>query len=78
MVQFFKGIIEKDIREMLDKDNPLINWIFERLKGFTIATEPEHCGGLLKSNKFLNLISEIYFSPELFAPNSNWKWKPKY
>ncbi len=74
----FTYLKEKEIREMLDKDNPLINWVFERLKGFTIATEPEHCGGLLKSNKFLNLISEIYFSPELFAPNCNWKWKPKY
>lgn len=74
----FTYMKEKEIREMLDKDNPLINWVFERLKGLTIATEPEHCGGLLKSNKFLNLISEIYFSPELFAPNCNWKWKPKY
>ncbi|TQI69638.1 hypothetical protein JM79_0520 [Gramella sp. Hel_I_59] len=76
----FKFTYLKDdaIRTMLDKNNPLIKWIFERIKGFTIAIEPEHCGGLLKSNKFLDLISDIYFSPELFAPKSNWKWKPRY
>tara|TARA_Y100000815_G_C13327850_1_gene494822 strand:+ start:95 stop:889 length:795 start_codon:yes stop_codon:yes gene_type:complete len=74
----FTYLQEKEIRTMLDKDNPLINWVFERLKGFTIATEPEHCGGLLQSNRFLNLISEIYFMPELFAPNCKWKWKPDY
>jgi len=74
----FTYLQEQEIRTMLDKDNPLIHWIFERLKGFTIATEPEHCGGLLRSNKFLDLISEIYFNPELFSPKCNWKWKPKY
>lgn len=74
----FTYLQEEQIRTMLDKDNPLVNWLFERLKGFTIATEPEHCGGLLKSNKFLDLISDIYFNPELFAPKCNWKWKPRY
>ena len=69
---------DDEIRKMLNKENPLINWVFERIKGFTIATEPEHCGGLLRSNKFLDLISDIYFSPELFAPKCNWKWKPRY
>ena len=58
---------------MLDKDSPLINWVFERLKGITIATEQEPCGGLLKSNRFLNLISETYFEPELFAPDCKWR-----
>ena len=74
----FTYLQEQEIRAMLDKDHPLISWIFERIKGFTIATEPEHCGGLLKSNKFLDLISDIYFNPELFAQKCNWKWKPKY
>jgi hypothetical protein len=71
----FTYLKEEEIKKMLYKDNPLIKWIFERLKGITIATEPEHCGGLLKSNMFLNLISEIYFEPELFSPNCSWKYK---
>lgn len=74
----FTYLQEAEIRTLLDKDNSLIHWIFERLKGFTIATEPKHCGGLLRSNKYLDLISDIYFNPELFAPKCNWKWKPKY
>lgn len=69
----FTYLKEEEIKKMLDKDNPLIQWIFERLKGITIATEPEHCGGLLKSNKFLNLISETYFESELFSPDCSWK-----
>ena len=73
----FTYLKEKEIREMLDGDHPVINWIFQRLQGFTIATEPEHCGGLLKSNKFLDLISDIYFTPGLFAPKCNWKWKQR-
>lgn len=41
-----------------------INPIFSRLQGFTIAIEPEHCGGLLKSNKFLDKINDLCFDPE--------------
>lgn len=72
----FTYLQDEEIRKMLNNNNnPLVNWVFERLKGFTIATEPEHCGGLLQSNRFLNLISETYFEPELFAPNCKWKWQ---
>ena len=72
----FTYLEKNDIENILNYKRPLINWIFERLTGFTIATEPKHCGGLLKSHKFLNMISESYFTPELFAPSCNWKWKP--
>lgn len=72
----FTYLEKNDIKNILNHERPLINWVFERLTGLTIATEPKHCGGLLKSNKFLNMISESYFTPELFAPSCNWKWKP--
>lgn len=58
---------EKIIREMLNYNHPLMEWIFQRLQGITIATEPEHTGGLLKSNKLLNLINDIWFQPSLFT-----------
>jgi len=73
----FTYIEDESIQKMLHYERPLMNWIFNRLQGFTIATEPEHCGGLLKSNKFLNTINELYFDPELFSPDCNWKWKSK-
>jgi hypothetical protein len=64
---------DNSIKEMLNYDNPLIQWIFQRLQGITIATEPEHTGGLLKSNKLLNLINNIWFKPPLFTSRPG-KW----
>lgn len=60
---------------ILSLERPLINWIFNRLSGFTIATEPEHCGGLLKSNEILDIINTIYFKPDLFMDGCDWKHK---
>lgn len=71
----FTYIEEDRIQEMLCCERNLMRWIFDKLQGFTIATEPEHCGGLLKSNKFLGLINQLYFKPEIFSPKANWKWK---
>jgi hypothetical protein len=56
-----------DIHHLLQPDRPAINWIFERLAGFTIALEPEHCGGLLKSNQLLDTLDKLYFKPGLFS-----------
>jgi hypothetical protein len=55
------------IKKMLSVDRPLISWIFERLWGFTIALEPEFTGGLLKSQAYLKLIDQLYFSPSLLT-----------
>ncbi|MFD2562942.1 hypothetical protein [Aquimarina rubra] len=73
----FTYLKNNEIEDILNYKRPLLNWIFNRLLGFTIATEPEHCGGLLKSNQFLNMINKAYFEPELFSPNCTWKWKNK-
>lgn len=70
----FTYLKKAEIEDMLKVDRPLINWIFERLCGITIATEPEHTGGLLRSNKLLDIIDRIYFKPSLFSNyGSNWK-----
>jgi hypothetical protein len=74
----FSYLSDELIIEMLKIDRPLINWTFNRLNGITIATEPEHCGGLLKSNQLLNLVNDIYFEPSLFSPFPklcNWRHK---
>lgn len=63
----------EEISTMLAADAPLMNWVFERLAGFTLATEPEHCGGLLKSNELLDTIDRLYFKPGLLSKNCNWK-----
>lgn len=81
----FTYLSDNAIREMLEIERPLIQWIFQRLQGFTIATEPEHTGGLLRSNKYLALISKLYFTPALFANygeqwkrSCRWKHLPEY
>jgi hypothetical protein len=55
------------IKKMLGIERPLISWIFQRLWGITIALEPEFTGGLMKSQSYLNLIDQLYFSPSLFT-----------
>lgn len=55
-----------DVHKLLSANNPTISWIFKRLAGITIATEPEFCGGLKKSNYFLRIIEDLYFTPSLF------------
>ena len=73
----FTYLTDEEFSEILSIDRPLINWIFERLVGITIATEPEHCGGLLKSNLFLAKISQLYFEPDIFTQDCDWKHKSK-
>lgn len=70
-------VSDEEFNKMLSIERPLINWIFERIEGITIATEPEHCGGLLKSNLFLEKISRLYFTPEIFTQDCDWKHKKK-
>lgn len=62
-----------EIDRLLAVDTPLMSWVFERLAGFTIATEPEYCGGLIKSNELLDIVNKLYFKPGLLSKNCNWK-----
>ena len=71
----FTYMTKQQIVNMLSVDTPFIQWIFKRLAGLTIATEPEHCGGLLKSNKLLDTINKIYFKPDIFTENCDWRHK---
>ncbi len=69
-------LTENEAFEILNTNRPLIDWVFKRLEGFTIATEPEHCGGLFASNKLLDMINGLYFDSSLFVPQKS-KWKHK-
>lgn len=73
--QHFTYLTDGEIERILSPNTPLMKWIFERLEGMTIATEPECTGGLLKSNELLAKINALYFSPDLFTWHCNWKWK---
>lgn len=75
---------QSEIKRILNPETPLISWVFERLEGITIAKEPEHTGGLLKSNRLLDLINGCWFKPSLFVSypgdwdrNTDWKYIKK-
>ncbi|MDB5012825.1 MAG: hypothetical protein JWQ25_1027 [Daejeonella sp.] len=57
---------KSDVQILFSVQNPTIAWILKRMAGLTIATEPEFCGGLKKSNFYLKIIEELYFTPSLF------------
>ncbi len=71
----FTYVEDELIYSMLSIESPLIAWIFKRIEGFTIATEPEHAGGLLASNRLLERINNIYFQPDIFTRECDWKHK---
>ena len=62
-----------EIQALFDAQQPLMSWVYQRLSGFTIATEPEYCGGLAKSNELLDTMTSILFKPGLFEKNCGWK-----
>ena len=61
------------IRALFDAEQPWLSWVYQRLAGFTIATEPEYCGGLTKSNELFDTLTSILFKPGLFEKNCNWR-----
>jgi len=69
----FTYLPDETIKNYLSPERPLIKWIFERMAGFTIAMEPEHTGGFLKSCRYLSLIDHLYFKPGLFSHRCNWR-----
>ncbi len=62
-----------DIVSILDPNTDFMKWIFERMSGMTIATEPKYCGGLLNSNKIYDILDTTLFDPQLFSQQAEWK-----
>lgn len=64
---------DNDILSLIDIDSELMQWIFKRMEGMTIATEPKWCGGLRNSNHIYELIDNALFDFQLFSKNTKWK-----
>jgi len=64
---------EKNIITLLNPDSEMMKWIFERMSGMTIATEPEFCGGMSNSNKIYSIVDNIFFNPQLLSKHAKWK-----
>lgn len=69
------GIVElkcDDITALLHPNSDLMEWLFQRMEGMTIATEPEFCGGLSNSNKIFNTLDVTLFNSSLFGKSVTW------
>lgn len=69
----YKYMKDFEIRNMLSYDNILMQWIFKRLQGITIALEPKYTGGMSKSLKYLSLIEKLWFDKPLGNFHIQWK-----
>ena len=71
--QQFSYMSDKTIKELFNPRSPVMSWILSRIAGFTIALEPEHCGGLQRSMKYLSLLENTLFTGSIFNDEVEWK-----
>ncbi len=69
----FTYMTDIEIKNIFSPNSDFMKWIFERMCGFTIAIEPEHTGGILKSSEYLKLLNSIFFEGELLHWDCKWK-----
>jgi hypothetical protein len=56
---------DAEILMLFKEDSSLLDYLFPRLEGITIATEPRYCGGIRKSNHLLDVVLDCFFTPEM-------------
>ena len=56
----FTYMSNNTIENIFSIESDFMQWIFARMNGFTIALEPEHTGGILKSLKYLSILNKIF------------------
>jgi hypothetical protein len=64
---------DREIAKTLDPQGDLMSWVFPRMSGMTIATEPDFCGGVVNSEYLLAVLSDTLFHPQLLAQDAKWK-----
>jgi len=58
----FTYMKDKTIKEIFNLESTLVQWIFKRMEGLTIAFEPDYTGGIDKSMKYYNLLDKLWFA----------------
>lgn len=66
-------VTDQDIRSALNPEGSLLAWVFPRMEGMTIATEPEFCGGLVNSNHLFSIVNDLLFDPQLCSHRPQWR-----
>ena len=70
--EYYSYIETNEINKIFSIESDLIKWIFNRIEGITIALEPEHTGGIVKSIEFLKMLEDLWFTNSLGTQNCNW------
>lgn len=71
--QYFTYMKDKEIKEIFNLENPLMQWVIKRIEGMTIALEPEHTGSVNKSMKCFNLLEKQFFNSSVFQWKTTWR-----
>jgi len=66
-------VSRRSIKRLLSFDGRFISCVFPRLVGFTIALEPQYCGGLAQSLEILDILNEELFGRTLCTDDCRWK-----
>jgi len=75
--EYYSYIRVKEIKKLFSIKSDLIKLILKRIEGLTIALEPEHTGGLIKSIKLFSIIKKLWFTNLSNSHSLNWKKKIK-
>ena len=68
-----KLVAREEIHTCLRPDGEFMSWVFPRMSGMTIATEPEFCGGLVNSNYLFGVVNDTLFHPPLLSHRAGWR-----
>ncbi|KLU67831.1 hypothetical protein DEAC_c02380 [Desulfosporosinus acididurans] len=60
-----KLVNDEEVVKTISPHSPLMQLILPKLKGMTIALEPDFCGGLRNSNHLFNILDNNLFYPTL-------------
>ena len=66
-------IRKSEITEILDPNSDFLYWIFQRMKGFTIAFEPDFVGGFTQAMKLYDVIERSLFTGSVMRHETTWR-----
>lgn len=64
---------EAEIKQIIDSQSQFMWWILQRIKGFTIAFEPEFTRGYAKSMRLFSIIEKTLFTGSVFRNTTTWR-----
>ena len=66
-------VSDRTIKKVISPKGPLMQWVFPRLSGLTIALEPQYCGGIRNCMHILDVVSDTLFDPPLLTSKMQWR-----